>query len=121
MDTNSEFYDGGMWIVTDEGKTLPARTVHRALWNWLAKTGNDSKWDWPGWQANGGNIPLLHKLCVGCQIISWNDSEGLCPVFGRWCFLDDGCHRLFHCWFRATTIESRKRMARMIRDRWMEA
>jgi len=40
--------------------------AHRKLWRWLNKNPNKHKYDWPGWESNGGRYPDQFISCFFC-------------------------------------------------------
>jgi len=51
------------------------RTIE--LWEWLAQTGNETKWDWPGW----GKYQRVENNCFLCQFA---ERCALCPLYRHW-------------------------------------
>lgn len=113
----------GNCIRLGNGMTLHWHTLHRALWNWLANTGNSSKVDWPGWEDNGGNVPgdILCD-CFACHKASHDGAHckcNECPL--EWPLnLDDEprCigRGLFDEWEDAENMYERQHAAEQIRD-----
>ena len=54
-------------------KTMKIKTKEDALlhcfdlWLWLAVTGNDRKFNWPGWEENGGYLEPCVSYCPVCE------------------------------------------------------
>lgn len=110
-------------ITTTNGVQLHWHTLHRALWNWLAKSGESDKGDWPGWEGMGGNIPDdIPCSCFACHYTS-HDGHAYgcedCPL--EWppnkydqprCI----CRGLYDWWEDATNAEERCDYAARIRD-----
>jgi len=84
------------------------------LWGWLALNPEKGKEEWPGWEANGGSIPMMPFNCpccaYGAQITERTTDEvrsmGImadeckyCPLAGFW--PDGRCvfaNSLFQVW-----------------------
>ena len=89
-----------------------AREGHRALWDWLAKTGAGDKLEWPGWADYVGEA---YNNCFACELIVACCPP--CPI--KW--PDEFCVNgddtgLFDQWELATDTETRKKLAAHIRD-----
>lgn len=51
-------------------------TAHKEMWNWLSENPESDKYDWPGWEWNGGTHKREHNYCFAC---------GACEGFCREC------------------------------------
>lgn len=58
-----------------------ARTLHRAMWHWLAKHPDIDKAQWPGWRLSAKNVDVLYEWgnnqCFACLIAT---SCFRCPI-----------------------------------------
>jgi len=84
------------------------------LWTWLAETGSEGKFEWPGWDTHG----YMASHCPLCEYgrrqaaKSELDSCNYCPycaVFGECQSVDDDTP--YDMWFFAQTTEDRKKYA----------
>ena len=41
-------------------------TAHKALWNWVSKNPGRKKYEWPGWEENGGRMEYISSYCFAC-------------------------------------------------------
>lgn len=113
----------GNYVTLVDGGSLHWHTLHRALWNWLANTGDFSKVDWPGWEDNGGNVPgdILCN-CFACHKAGHDGSNckcNECPL--EWPLNHYGEQRcvsggLYDDWEDCGNVEDRMRIAGLIRD-----
>ena len=60
-----------------------------ALWRWLEQNPNAEKFDWPGWEKNGGDIPNMQSNCSCCeyttqQIGRTPNCIPVCPLKSIW-------------------------------------
>lgn len=85
-------------------------TGHRALWDWLANNPKRAKYEWPGWQRNGGKYEIIDNYCFACDyaakkglncykcpLVGWGSDGKFCigrferNLYGRWkdCYLSE--------------------------------
>ena len=83
---------------------------HRELWLWLSEHPEKSKQDWPRWEENGGDVPVICAYCFPCYASS--DCYH-CPVF-----------TVLHCtkaeygeWLEEKSPSERSRLARIIAEK----
>ena len=87
-------------------------TAHKALWNWLAETGEDSRSKWPEWKENGGEHEAIASGCFACE---YSNFRGKCPLANR-CngFIADCLGGLYLNWRTCDKVEGRKHWANII-------
>lgn len=101
--------------------------LHREMWSWLAKTGEDKE-NWPEWEWNGGDCQGCIEFCFCCEYVfnvlrkdplGKNICKKHCPL--KW--PDGRCapsselenkQGLYNLWCDETDIEKRKEYAEQI-------
>ena len=80
-------------------------TAHKALWDWLSKTPDKGKAEWPEWTVNGGSVRRPRNKCFACQyaklpnsnIINCDKCPLLWPKSDYFCCTDD----IYDDWYSA--------------------
>ena len=100
-------------------------TLHRRLWGWLAKTGEQFKYRWPEWESNGGKIKGVLHHCFCCELghfeENWNQYPPCkCPI--KWGKRDtsrehvecQSYNNLYTKWLSTYNMKQRKILAKQI-------
>lgn len=70
----------GVTVKIDEKQAVErfCEIMHRALWGWLAETGDWAKQNWPQFQK----LPAIINHCFACESIGWRGVEDCirCPL-----------------------------------------
>lgn len=53
-------------------------TAHKKLWTWLSENPEMNKYNWPGWEWNGGIADKVVNGCFACEFC--NILCGECPL-----------------------------------------
>ncbi len=91
-------------------KLIKYRTLHKAMWQWLADNPTSKKGDWPGWIESG----YASHQCFACHVCGVRCS--ICPLDwpqGKDCSEMDG---LYKQWSRAETPEEASLAALAIKN-----
>lgn len=87
-----------------------------SLWSWLAKTGHDTKEDWPGWKKWG----KMKENCPCCEyVIRYHNTCSKCPLIDLWprnCQQFSTNDTSWEKWMYASSKETRKKYAAVIRN-----
>ena len=81
------------------------------LWEWLAKTGNCVKRNWPGWKKYG----KMDNDCPCCEYINQTSHTRECPIWK--CLGAQSCFSFespYVKWYYSATILNRKRYAQQV-------
>ena len=67
--------------------------VCRDLWQWLADNPDNEKYEWLGWEENGGKIPECWGSCPLCQYATLHKGRcDSCLLWGKGKELEGRCH-----------------------------
>ena len=117
-----------------EEKKVFQHSLHKCVWDFVAKTGKD-KDSWPMWERNGGKIPdiLSNYDCFACEYADYgigmsSSNCNSCPLewgYGGFCSdygeMDD---QLYNRWVNASRVsedyggdrDEARELAEQIRD-----
>ena len=126
--------------MTMEKVLAQAHALHIELWNWCLENPGKQKYQWPRWEANGGDIPPVCDNCFACEVAekrrleyeketaTWHGTHGIC----KFCPIDD-CYDGWKNWGLLTqmlsdgnnltneAMETLAKCAKLIRDKeWKE-
>jgi hypothetical protein len=102
-----------------------AKKNHVALWDWLARTGEEFKKSYPGWKYNGGNLEIPNRQCCFACTIAGKDAESIfgnpfceaCPIEWAGNAECDEWDGEYNMWAMAQSSIERQCWARLIRDK----
>jgi hypothetical protein len=106
----------------DEMTEAQYKEAHIALWDWLFHHPSKEKYNWPGWEHNGGGYGEVFGDCFACEC-SARDNGGternclFCPLKKEAC-LD--APSIYDHWVKISDPKVRKKYAAIIRDAWRE-
>lgn len=93
-------------------------SLHRELWQWLADNPGKDKDDWPRWERNSGDVPMVFTACFACDVSPSYCNE--CPL--EWPenysgeYVCDDTGGLWSQWEYAESPQERTRLAIAIKD-----
>lgn len=93
--------------------------LHKKLWKWLSENPMKDKYDWPGWEHNGGMVSYVSCHCFACEAarncgdcpLDW----GTTPTCVTDLFVQDW-EGLYSLWGEATNPTRRSALALQIAE-----
>lgn len=97
-------------------------TGHKELWDWLVQNPDKEKFEWTGWEKNGGKYQIPSWHCFACEYDEeYGEEEGLydcdgCPLVWPDVKCAIGYDSLYQKWDGETDLKKRSELACQIRD-----